>query len=330
MAETMSKSIEEVRKWWEKQKGIDILKAVNFMGRMLTKDGGVLSHEGSRPLPSPSAISLLGLIDLNNWLKGERILSQKELELRAKWLASLENWTDWEGHDFNCFAAGTCIWALDAAMPFVKNGELRRKMKASILKAAKLLNDHFNERLGAWSWHKNVKPAYPIYTFVAQKGLEVSKKYTTDRKFLRVIKQRRMKVVRFFKTYLREGKSGGQKSVCLWGLYELGEKVRIKEEHLRDIYLTIEKMEEEPLHTEPIEFYFQFVTPLAVIPLILLAPQSEYTRNAVKKVVRWIKEKQNEGWGWGHVKKDNTWTTGWIFKVLSTIYRNPYGIKALT
>ena len=82
-------------------------------------------------------------------------------------------------------------------------------------------------------------------------------------------------------------------------------------------------MESIPLHTHPKEFHLQIMAPEVLVPIIKVAPKSEYTIRAVKKFLRWAKETQNEGWRWYHVGKDASWATARVLLAYTTIMRTP-------
>lgn len=302
-------------------KKIDIFKAVNLIKKLTLEDGGVLSHQGSMALPSPSAQSLLALFELDRIYPERNILPRGELEKRVEWLANLKEWKDWEGHPFNCFAASTSLWALAATFNLLSE-ELKLKVTQTIRELSLKIIDNFDEEERGWSWNKNVKPTYPFYTFFAIKSLKEAKKFLPQ-EILEKVKKLEAKAAEGSRDYLKTDGDYGNTAMSLWTIYEVsGEKIK-NEKLLAKICDGIEKMESIPLHTRPIEFHIQIMVPTVIIPMVEIAPESIYTIKAVKRFLKWMKETQEEGWRWVHASKDSSWATAQVLLAYATIMRTP-------
>lgn len=314
-------SEKEVKRFLKK---IDLLKAVNLIKRLTTEKGGVLSHKVSIPLPSPSAQCLMALSELERLFPENNILSKEERMKRVRWLSELQEWRDWEDHELNCFALSSCIWALSTEFYHPSVRKLKRKIKSSIRKASLLLIENFNYKEGGWSWKKDVEPIHPFYTFFAIKALREARKIIFN-EIAQKTEEIEPKVREYLYYYLQKNKDTVGLAMSLWGIHEIeGETLppKVMEETLVNIFVGIEKMEAIPLHTKPIEFHLQFFMPMAVIPMILTAPDSPHTLRSVQRVFKWMKEKQNEGWGWGGIKEDASWATAWVLLIFSTVVKN--------
>jgi len=318
----------KVKKWLGKKeaekmafKKIDIFKAINLIKKLTLENGGVLSHQGSVALPSPSAQSLLALFELNKIYPERNILTKEELEKRVEWLTNLKEWKDWEGHPFNCFAASTSLWALAVTFDSISEG-LKRKVAQTIRELSLKIIDNFDEEERGWSWNKNVKPTFPFYTFFAIKSLKEAKKFLTQ-EILEKVKKIEVEAVEGSRDYLKTDGDYGNTAMSLWTIYEVLEEKIKNEKLLAKIYDGIEKMETIPLHTRPIEFHIQIMVPTVIIPMVKIAPESIYTIKAVKRFLKWMKETQEEGWRWVHAFKDTSWATAQVLLAYATIIRTP-------
>lgn len=306
-------------------KKIDIHKAISFIKKLTTSEGGVFSHSShSTPLPSPSAQSLLALYRLDE-LFGD-IISLDELYLRAGWILSLENFSDWEKHNLNCFALSTCVHALGVIHDGILDEEIRNKIRLFVIEGSKKILPEFNEEERGWSWCKEATPTYPFYTFHALQALAKAKEFV-EGGFKNEIETKTIESMESFKHYLKTGKDAGQQSMCLWGLYLFANETINDEKYLKNIHKGIERMDAMPMHTQPEEFYIQFFMPKTVIPMNLVAPDSLYTIDATKKVLNWIKANQNEGWPWESIGEDATWATAKVFMVITELAKNPRALQ---
>ena len=302
-------------------KKIDIFKAIDFIKKLTQEDGGVLSHEGSMVLPSPSAQSLLALFELDKIYPEKNILPKEELDKRVKWLSNLEEWRDWEGHTFNCFAASTCLWALSATFNLISE-QIKDKVLQKIRELSLKIIDNFDEEEKGWAWIKGVKPTYPFYTFFALKSLKEARKFLFI-ETLKEIENLEIEAIRRLREYLETNGDYGNTAMALWVIYEIqGERIK-DAKILAKIYDGIEKMESVPLHTRPMEFHIHIMVPTVIIPMVKIAPESVYTINAVKKFLAWMRESQVEGWRWTHVSKDSSWATAQVLLAYATIVRTP-------
>lgn len=319
------REIKPIKKLTEKEaeriayKKIDIMKAVNFIKKLTQEDGGVLSHEGSIALPSPSAQSLLALYELNKIYPEKNILPKEELEKRIKWLANLDEWRDWEGHKFNCFAASTTLWALSATFESISE-ELKPKVLQTIKELSLKIIDNFDKKEKGWSWSIEVKPTYPFFTFFALKSLKEAKKFLPQ-EIVGRIENLEIEAIEELRKYLKSDGDYGNLAMALWTIYEIsGERIK-EEEILAKIYEGVEKMKSIPLHTKPTEFHIHIMVPTVIIPMVKIAPESVYTIKAVKKFLSWMRETQEEGWRWVHVSKDSSWVTAQVLLAYTTIVK---------
>lgn len=305
----------------------DIIKAVSFIKSLTDNKGAVKSEMISPPLAGPSAQCLIALHRVKEqW--GSNILPQDEFNKRVKWIVDLREWRDFHGNRSNCFVVSHCLQAVCEVFDKIKDVDLKKDALHAIEIEAEEILKHQNADEGGWSWSKEAVPPYPYYTFFALKALNDAQKILVHNKSLnKKIAEKKQIGIEYLNNYLNkmqeflESKYVIQQIMAIWGKYEIKGDIIKDERYFENMYQIIDRMESLPMPTKP-DFWINFFTPKAIIPMIKIAPDSTYTFNAIGKVIEWIKQNQNEGWGWYGFEGDTTWATAKVLMILIELVRN--------
>lgn len=292
-------------------KRINIYRAINLIKDLTEEDGGVLSHQGSGPLPGPSAQCLLALYELDRFFPQENILPKDELEKRVQWLVDINIMKDWEGHQFNCFVVSMALWAITTVYNSISSEILKKKAILKIGELSLEVINNFDEKEKGWSWTREVRPTYPFYTFFALKALKQAEPFYSP-SLLRNIRKISHEVYKGLVDYLKDERDYANTAMALWALQEILNKKIKHQQYLPKIVASIEKMESIPLHTNPIEYHLQIMPSTVFVALATIAPDNNQTAKAAKILLQWMRETQNEGWRWVHVGSDSSWATAWV------------------